>query len=108
MRNIMNAWRADHDSWMDQKTKTKYWACKEQQDWHGVEKQAFSRYLHQLSGCKFLLRVLVELPLISKHVQDDPNQVVLNKFLARWADFMKTDAYKNRGEKRSTFLKRIQ
>ena len=90
MKRIMNDWRADHDSWMHEKTKARYWACNRQQDRHRIEKQAFSTYLQQLSGCKFLLRVLVELPMISEH-GSAVQPAVLEQFLAGWAHFMECD-----------------
>ena len=100
MRRIMNDWRADRDSWMRTETQTKYRACTCQKEWHGLEKHAFSTYLHELSGCKSLLRLIVELPVISKD-GSAVQPAVLKKLLGHWARYMESPAYKNVMEKRS-------
>lgn len=64
MREIYNTWRSDVESWMKPSTLAKYkrlWGAAA----HKLQKRALSTYLFQLSGCKFLLHKLIELPLIS-------------------------------------------
>jgi len=68
MKEIYNTWRHDVESWMTPSTLDDYqWLLYNQrnQEAHLLGKQAFSTYLFQLSGCKFLLHKLIELPLIS-------------------------------------------
>lgn len=61
MRTILNTWRASHYLWMNPTTQERYWSS-----WwyHSIEKSAFSTHLHNISGCKFLLHKLIELPVL--------------------------------------------
>ena len=63
MRTLMNAWRLDVDIWMDEDTLVCYRNAVNSQT--KVGKSAFCVYLQHLSGCKFLLRRLVALPIVS-------------------------------------------
>ena len=62
MCTIMNSWRHDVDSWMKQDTLERYRYGKNRQQ---LCKSAFNVYLQHLSGCKFLLRRLIALPIVS-------------------------------------------
>ena len=62
MCTIMNAWRHNVDSWMRQDTLERYRYGKNRQQ---LCKSAFNAYLQHLSGCKFLLRRLIALPIVS-------------------------------------------
>ena len=58
----MNAWRDDVDTWMNSDTYSQY--CRAR-NWRELRKSSFSAYLQHLSGCKFLLRRLIALPIVS-------------------------------------------
>ena len=62
MRTLMNAWRLDVDSWMNQDTFDRY---RNARTGRHIGRSAFSVYLQHLSGCKFLLRRLIALPIVS-------------------------------------------
>ena len=62
MCTIMNNWRHDVNSWMKQDTLERYRNGKNRQK---LCKSAFSAYLQHLSGCKFLIRRLIALPIVS-------------------------------------------
>ena len=62
MRTLMNTWRLDVDIWMNQDTLARY---RNAGNSHKIGKSAFSVYLQHLSGCKFLLRRLIALPIVS-------------------------------------------
>ena len=64
MKDLMNAWRLDVRSWMNPEQLEHYYSSRR---WQQMGKSAFSVYLQHLSGCKFLLRRLVALPILSLH-----------------------------------------
>ena len=66
MKHVFNTWRKDVDSWMYDSTLLEYREAETQhkQRAHQIAKQSFSAYLHHISGCKFLLQKLIELPLV--------------------------------------------
>ena len=64
MKYLMNEWRHYVISWMNPVQLQRYERATPQQQ-HGMEKSNFSTYLAQLSGCKFLLRRLIALPLLN-------------------------------------------
>ena len=68
MQTQMNEWRLDVEKWMNPATVEIYWRAK---DWHRIGKSAFSTYLQHLSGCKFLVRRLIALPIISDPEESD-------------------------------------
>ena len=79
MKEIYNEWRKDVQSWMRESTLATYeelnHSCRHQEA-HQLGKRTFSTYLFQLSGCKFLLHKLIELPLISQSSADSAEQPV--------------------------------
>ena len=66
MKDIYNTWRKDVESWMKDSTLVKHQHLEQRGKRHlaqQLEKSCFSSYLFQLSGCKFLLHRLIELPI---------------------------------------------
>ena len=63
MKEIMNSWRLDVESWMHLSTLAVY---HDSPKWHQIGKAAFSAFLQHLCGCKFLLRRLIALPLLAE------------------------------------------
>ena len=71
MRDMYNNWRTNVYAWMHTSNSNKYEDLKKagnNRDAHALSKKAFSKYLFQLSGDKFLLQMLIQLPLVQ-----DPN-----------------------------------
>ena len=66
MMNRMNAWRNDVASWMCHRNQQKYWSLKRNrpQEAHQYTKRRFSTYCFHISGCRFFLHVLIELPIV--------------------------------------------
>ena len=69
MREIFNEWRKHPEDWMNPKSLKRH----EHMLWYGQEHRAqqfaktrFSTFLFQLSGCKFLVHKLIQLPIISQ------------------------------------------
>ena len=67
MKAIYNLWRRDTKSWMNPASLMKYkqlLASRQNAAAQKLGKQAFSAYLFQLSGSKFLLHKLIQLPIL--------------------------------------------
>ena len=67
MKEIYNTWRLDVESYMKASTLANHKELQSNGLWqeaHQLGKKTFSTYQFQLSGCKFLLHKLLELPLI--------------------------------------------
>ena len=69
MKDIFNEWRHHPEDWMNPKPLK----CHENMLWNGEEHRAqqfaksrFNTFLFQLSGCKFLVHKLIQLPIISQ------------------------------------------
>ena len=65
---MWNAWRWDVDSWRSPKNLKKYHDLEESQ-WSQAQKMGkklFNVYVHYLAGNKFLLRKLIQLPIIAQ------------------------------------------
>ena len=67
------------------------------EDWHRISEMAFSAYVQQLSGSKFLLRCLVALPIISYPAQSGVAQPgssemleLLGQFAGEWREYQGT------------------
>ena len=89
MKDIMNSWRYDVQSWMNPDNLAVYY---ESPKWHGMGKTAFSTFLQQLSGCKFLLRKLIALPIIAERTGvAQPGTVeepeILRELTLEWTDY---------------------
>ena len=63
MNVLMNAWRHYASSWMNPTQLEVYWRSRGQQQ-HQLGKSGFRAYLQHLSGCKFLVRRLIALPIL--------------------------------------------
>ena len=93
----MNEWRLDMEKWMKPDTRKIYWKSK---DWRGIGKSSFSTYLQNLSGCKFLLRSLIALPITSYPEESEfaqpgsSEKLELLRQLARdWREYRRTDEH---------------
>ena len=100
MKEIYNTWRINVESWMRPSTLTKYRKMKElrqNQQAHQLGKQAFSSYIFQISGCKFLLHKLIELPLISAMIEDGSAEqstaIALNMLINAYEEHKKSKQY---------------
>ena len=109
MRAIYNRWRWDAESWMNPQTLMKYkqlLASGKNSAAQQLGKTAFSTYLFQLSGSKFLLHKLIQLPILPQctMVQSSrgaeppaalhPFGSVLMKCVTDLQEHKETDAYK--------------
>jgi len=100
MKEIYNTWRINVESWMRPSTLTEYRKMKElrqNQQAHQLGKQAFSSYIFQISGCKFLLHKLIELPLISAMIEDGSAEqstaIALNMLINAYEEHKKSKQY---------------
>ena len=62
MKTIYNTWRADVHSWMNATSLAEH-ATMSRQEAHQLTKTRYGTYLFLLSGCKWLLREFLRLPL---------------------------------------------
>ena len=101
---------------MKEETQNEYWYCNKHTDWHGLQKRAFSAYLHQISGNKFLLHKLIELPLVILNrggsSEEEPStggreqirglcaKTTLARLIQEWKEHKKSDEYKESIKKR--------
>ena len=106
MKEIMRSWGHDVESWMKPSTKETFYDylhIRENQAAHQLRRRAFSTYQFQLSGSKFLLHKLIELPLISRPSSGsvrgvEPRSVqqpaaILNQLFVAFEDHKQTSAY---------------
>ena len=100
MKEIINSWGYDVESWMKPSTKeayTDFLEHNEHQAAHQLRRRAFNTYQFQLSGSKFFLHKLIELPLISLpssgRVRSVEPAVILNQLFAAYEDHKQTPAY---------------
>ena len=69
MKQMYNTWRSEPWSWMATASYNEWQALKESgknQAAHQLAKRRFSTFLFQLSGSKFLLHQLIQLPLVQQ------------------------------------------
>ena len=66
MKEMINAWRNDVASWMCPSNQQKYWSLMQErrQKAHQFAKSRFATYQFHISGCRFLLQKLIELPIV--------------------------------------------
>jgi hypothetical protein len=120
MTEIYNRWRWDPESWMKPGTLEHYnelFASGKNQAAQQLGKTAFSTYLFQLSGSKFLLHKLIQLPILPRCTMvQDPGSAeppaalyllgpVLMKCVTDLQEHKKTDTYKaavERSKKRAS------
>ena len=101
MKEIYNTWRANVGSWMQYGTLATYNNHKDQQAAHQIAHRAFHTYLFHLSGNKFLLHKLLELPLIRapqrarpRHSLSTERADMLNNLFVSYDMHKQDDAYK--------------
>ena len=99
MKDMMNAWRNNVGSWMCIRNQSRYWDFKQQrnQDAHQFAKSCFTTYCFQLSGCRFLLHKLIELPIVRVGSAARPASstiAVVKDLLAALQVHKRTDQYK--------------
>jgi hypothetical protein len=97
MKEIMNSWRLNVESWMQARTLAVY---HDSPKWHQIGKSAFSTFLQHLSGCKFLLRRLIASPLLAEGAGvAQPgaigNPQILRELTQEWADHKNSEEHKN-------------
>ena len=96
MKAIYNGWRHDVQSWMQDSTLEIYeehMRNHQHQQAHQLGKKAFNTYLFQLSGCKFLLHKLIQLPLISTDSVEQPVGPVLVDLIYAYEEHKRTPQY---------------
>ena len=109
MKHLHNRWRWDGHSWMNPETLTNYTQlCDRGQNGAAqrLGKKAFSTYLFHLSGSKFLLHKLIQLPILPQITMvqypgsaEPPAELhpigpVLMKCVTDLQEHKETDAYK--------------
>lgn len=75
MKILMNEWRQYVSSWMNPNQEDEYWRASSKRK-HNMQKSGFSVYLQHLSGCKFFLRRLIALPLLTVTLPVSPIPVL--------------------------------
>ena len=65
MKKVINTWRADVVSYMNQETLAAHGAMRRPQLAHQLEKNTHNPHMFHLSGCTWLLRQFLRLPLTS-------------------------------------------
>ena len=99
MKKIYNEWRNHPEEYMQRSTLEEYNDMKrrgENQKAHRLRQSCFSAYLFHLSGCKFLLHKLIQLPLIkqnSSYSVAQPVSTVLIELINSYEDHKKTPQY---------------
>ena len=105
MKETMNNWRTDVRAWMSTDNQEQYFDllnANRNQEAHQLGKQCFPTYCFHVSGCRFLLDKLIELPIICAASRN--TATVLRQLLQDLEDHKQTDAYKaavKRSEARS-------
>ena len=67
MKDMINAWRKNVSSWMSTRSLDQYQGLRDQkrnQDANQFAHKRFATYCFQISGCRFLLKKLIELPIV--------------------------------------------
>ena len=101
MKDMTNAWRNNVSSWMSTRNLDEYWDLRDQhrnQDAHQFAHRRFTTYCFHISGCRFLLKKLIELPIVrypSSVAQPASSTIaVVNDLLEALEQHKKTDEYK--------------
>ena len=100
MQDTMNNWRNDVSSWMSTDNQNQYWELKRRRPLqaHQFAKSRFTTYCHHISGCKFLLSKLIELPILRVGSAERPAYDtidVVRQLLDALQRHKETDSYKN-------------
>lgn len=81
-----NEWRGDVQSWMRSENLSYYWELIERgclRDAHQMTKSAFDIYCHQLAGRKYVLHMLVQLPILAQCSVANPELIEIPA-LTKW------------------------
>jgi len=100
MKKMYNDWRHDVNAWMNKKNQRRYSdhvRAHRHSAAQKMGKSCFSTYLFQISGCKFLLGKLIELPIISAASHHTPR--VLRDLLDSLEEHKKTEEYQREKER---------
>ena len=95
-----NQWRKDVKSWMKVEKVEEYYSKKKQRpkSAHDMEKSSFTTYQYHLAGEKYLLQMLVQLPILAQCCTAKPKLREVPA-LKKWIDDLQrhkqTDEYKN-------------
>jgi hypothetical protein len=92
MKDVFNAWHKDIDSWMRPSTLKSLRFQKKKKKQH-TRHSGFNTYLFQLSGCKFLLHKLIQLPIMSESSSDEHPADCLSHLISSFEDHKKTKEY---------------
>ena len=95
MKDMYNDWRRDVRAWMSTDNRERYFdllSAGKRQKAHQLGKQCFTTYCFHVSGCRFLLGKLIELPIISTANRN--TATLLSELLQDLEDHKKTDEYK--------------
>ena len=95
MKTRTNAWRKDVRAWMCPSKCNDYFnltEAKRHQEAHQLGKRCFSTYYFQISGCRFLLNKLIELPIIGNANRN--TSMVVRQLLQDFEEHKMSDAYK--------------
>ena len=96
MREMYNSWRSDVRVWMSTDDRERYFDLLDagrNQKARQLGKHCFNAYCFHVSGCRFLLGKLIELPIISTASRH--TATVMSELLQDLEDHKKTVEYKN-------------
>ena len=108
MKEMMNAWRKDVKTWMCPDSQAEYFTLTRPQGRQQFAKKRFTTHCFQISGCRYLLNKLIELPLV--HNTNHNTAPVLRQFLEDFKEHKNTDKYRdavNRSKKNLAEQKRL-
>ena len=89
---LMNDWRNDVASWMLPANLATYYALKNRQEAHQFARKRFVTYCFQISGCRFLLQKLIQLPIV--HFSDSSGASAITRLVLDLKEHKNTDQYK--------------
>ena len=100
MKEMINAWRNDVASWMCISTQDVYWNLKRKRSQHALQftESRFTTYCFQISGSRFLLHKLIELPIVRVGSAARPassSSAAIKDLLMALQHHKETDQYKN-------------
>jgi len=109
LRNLMNDWRDDVESYMQPEKQEIYRKLIQEgrnQDAHQLKKSVFSTYQFHISGCKYLIGKLIELPILHDNggaihaISQLLDDFQKHKDTPQYKDAVKRSREKAEGEKR--------
>ena len=108
-RDLMKAWRDDVESWMQPATQNDYFELLKvglNEEAHQLKKSRFTAYCSHISGCRFLLGKLIELPILHDNggaihaISQLLDDFQKHKDTPQYKDAVKRSREKAEGEKR--------